>query len=368
MSNLSKTEKAILELIANNPYVGQSEIADKIGFARSTVAVQITQLVSKGYLLGRGYILPSPQKITCIGGIAYNRKYALDISPILGTSNPAISSQNHGGVVRNIAENLARLGVDVSLISIVGEDYSGKELLAFLRNLGVDVSQVSVSHNAPTAEYVAIFDNENELVFGLSSMEILDQMTSAKIERSWSHLSSSDWVVLDCNLPADTIETVLQLKQKGAFKVAVDTVSVSKAKRLFDDLSNIDLLFTNRAEATAILDLDPTAPEQRLEDIAALLRDRGAKGVIITDGAAGHVVDMDESRFRTPAIPVTVANVSGAGDALVAGLLFKLRTGASIRESSQTGALLSALTVESVMEVAQDLSVDRLNEYADSTL
>ena len=363
LTELSKTEKSILELISNNPFIGQSDIAQELDLARSTIAVQITQLVSKGLLLGRGYILPTSQKVTCIGGIAFNRKYALDVAPVLGTSNPGVSSQSHGGVIRNIAENMARLDVDVSLISIVGDDESGRELLTLMRSLGVDTSQVAISDDKPTAEYVAIFDATNELVFGIASMEILDQITVAQIERSWSHISSSDWVVLDCNLPAETIAKILLLKQKSDFKIAVDTVSVSKAKRLPRDLSMIDLLFTNMDEAKSILDFKSGISEPDMNAVASSLRKLGCKGVVLTDGANGHIVDIEEEVFTTPTLSSDVVNVSGAGDALVAGFISKIRSGASAREASHIGAALAALTVESAMDVRQDLSVDILNDY-----
>ena len=363
MPDLPKAEIQILKLIANNPFIGQAEIAKKLNLARSTVAVHITQLVDKGHVLGRGYILPPSRKISCIGGIALNRKYALAAAPVQGTSNPAVKSQSHGGVARNIAENLGRLGVNVSLVSVVGDDEAGRELLSQMRELGVDVSQVSISDSFPTAEYTAVFDPGNELVLGLSSMDIMDRIDSAQIERSWSHICSSEWVVLDCNLPAETIAFVLQSKPRSSFKIAVDTVSVSKAKRLPEDLSAVDLLFTNRAEAVSILNQTPGTETHLLEDIAASLKTRGANGIVLTDGAHGHLTSWGAELFTTPALASEVVNVSGAGDALVAGVLFKLLCGAGIVESAFAGAVLSALTIESTMDVRQDLTVESLTNY-----
>ena len=154
MAKLSKTENAILETILNDPFISQAKIATDLNLARSTIAVQISQLIDKGLLAGRGYILPKSQKVVCIGGIAFNRKYSLSTPPVLGTSNPAISTKSYGGVIRNITENMARMDVDVCLISIIGNDESGKELRSQIRNLGVDTSQISISKDKPTAEYI----------------------------------------------------------------------------------------------------------------------------------------------------------------------------------------------------------------------
>ena len=363
MAKLSKTENAILEAILNDPFISQAKIATDLNLARSTIAVQISQLIDKGLLAGRGYILPKSQKVVCIGGIAFNRKYSLSTPPVLGTSNPAISTKSYGGVIRNITENMARMDVDVCLISIIGNDESGKELRSQIRNLGVDTSQISISNDKPTAEYIAIFDDKNELVMGIASMDILDQITPKLIEDSWSSIRSSDWVILDCNLPKETIEKILEIKENAHFKVAVDTVSVSKAKRLPTDLSQIDILFTNKDEAISILGMNDTLKTYKLDKITTQLRSRGARGVVLTDGPNGHLVNIGNEAFTSPAISSNVKNVSGAGDAFVAGFISTIRSGSTVREASNMGAALSALTVESHLDVRQDLNNKLLNEY-----
>ncbi len=363
MAKLSKTENAILEAILNDPFISQAKIATDLNLARSTIAVQISQLIDKGLLAGRGYILPKSQKVVCIGGIAFNRKYSLSTPPVLGTSNPAISTKSYGGVIRNITENMARMDVDVCLISIIGNDESGKELRSQIRNLGVDTSQISISNDKPTAEYIAIFDDKNELVMGIASMDILDQITPSLIEESWSSIRSSDWVILDCNLPKETIEKILEIKENAHFKVAVDTVSVSKAKRLPTDLSQIDIIFTNKDEAISILGMNDTLKAYKLDKITTQLRSRGARGVVLTDGPNGHLVNIGNEAFTSPAISSNVKNVSGAGDAFVAGFISTIRSGSTVREASNMGAALSALTVESHLDVRQDLNNKLLNEY-----
>ena len=363
MAKLSKTENAILETILNDPFISQAKIATDLNLARSTIAVQISQLIDKGLLAGRGYILPKSQKVVCIGGIAFNRKYSLSTPPVLGTSNPAISKKSYGGVIRNIAENMARMDVDVCLISIIGKDESGKELRSQIRNLGVDTSQISISNDKPTAEYIAIFDDKNELVMGIASMDILDQITPSLIEESWSSIRSSDWVILDCNLPKETIEKILEIKENANFMVAVDTVSVSKAKRLPSNLSQIDILFTNKDEAISVLGLDDNLKTYKLDEITTQLRSTGAKGVVLTDGPNGHLVNIGNEAFTSPAISSNVKNVSGAGDAFVAGFISTIRSGSTVREASNMGAALSALTVESHLDVRQDLNNKLLSEY-----
>ncbi|MEO0910053.1 MAG: PfkB family carbohydrate kinase, partial [Pseudomonadota bacterium] len=252
--------------------------------------------------------------------------------------------------------------MDVSLISIVGDDLAGQELLHNLQLLGIDTAQINISPDGKTAEYLAIFDPSNELVMGVASMDIFDELTGDLITQSKSHIVSSDWVILDCNLPSSAINKVIQFKQQAEFHLAIDTVSISKAKRLPKDLSAIDLLFTNRDEAASILEEQQTIENANIDQVATLLRERGAQGVVITDGARGHITSIGEQSFRTPAISKRIVNVSGAGDALMAGFLYGLRSGQSPVFASHAGAAASSLTVESKYDVRPDLSEDLLNK------
>ena len=119
---LNKNEKRVLEIIENDPFISQKAIGDKLGLTRSTVATIISSLTSKKYVIGRAYVVNESSGIYCIGAMNVDRKYNLLGHMVLGTSNPAISSVNVGGVARNIAENLGRIQLDVSLISLGGMD------------------------------------------------------------------------------------------------------------------------------------------------------------------------------------------------------------------------------------------------------
>src|SRR5918993_2707283 len=109
-------------------------------------------------------------RVLCIGGAAVDRKYrALDsIRP--GTSNPVRSERSFGGVARNVAENLARLGVATALVSLVGDDGAGRAIRAHLGRAGVDTRFVAVADGQATAEYLAVLPPSGELAFGLAEM------------------------------------------------------------------------------------------------------------------------------------------------------------------------------------------------------
>lgn len=355
MDDLGTQEQAVLDLITANPFIGQQDIATSLGLARSTVAAHIVSLVNKGYILGRGYVLPASQRMVCLGGAVLDRKYHAKRPLIFDTSNPVNGHRSFGGVARNVAENLARLGVDIGFVSIVGDDETGRALMNHLGDLGADVSQVVTTTERPTAEYAAILGVENELVLGIADMDVFDLFSPAHLDRLWPHLASAAWVFMDCNMPAETIHALLQRKAGARFKLAVDTVSTPKAARLPKDLSGIDLLFTNFDEANTLLDFSDTARLQP-RDAAEALRVAGVGEVIVTMGAQGYAVATQAGTQVMSAVPARPVDITGAGDAMIAGTLYRVLAGDPLLQAAQTGALLATLTTESTSSVHPDLS------------
>jgi pseudouridine kinase len=307
--------------------------------------------MQKGFVLGRGYVMAQAKRIVCVGGATVDHKYHAKAPLIAATSNPVSGERSFGGVARNVAENLARLGVATSLVTIVGDDENGRAILRHLRDVGVDTSQTVSTVERPTAEYAAILDPRGALAIGVADMEIIDLFTAAHIERIWSHLAAASWVFAECNLPADMLATLIARKHGARFHLAVDTVSISKGLRLPDDLSGIDLLFLNRDEAGAILGVDVTATKA-----VAALRARGALAVVLTLGAEGCVVATEEAVRLVPSVRAELVDVTGAGDAMISGTLYGMLAGERPSVAARTGALLASITVESEATVHPNLS------------
>lgn len=296
------------------------------------------------------------QRMICLGGAVLDRKYHARGDLVFATSNPVDGSRNYGGVARNVTENLARLGVEVGFISIVGNDDAGHSLIRHLRDLGVDTSQMLATSEKPTAEYAAIRGTDNELVLGIADMDIFDLFTASQLDHLWPHLAAADWVFMDCNLPEETIAALLERKKDGSFRLAVDTVSTVKAARLPRDLSAIDLLFTNCDEANALLGRNKTSTRLGACEAAQALLHQGARQVILTLGAEGYVIATMEGLQMQEIIPATPVDITGAGDAMIAGTLYRLLASQSLIRAARTGACLASLTIEHSASVRPDLT------------
>jgi len=288
--------------------------------------------------------------ILCLGGAVIDRKYRGRAAPQFATSNPVDAAQSFGGVARNVAETLARLGVSTALATLVGEDGNGTALLDHLAALNVQVDLIGRNPHRRTAEYIAVLEPEGRLLIGLAEMAIFEDLTPGWLGKL--PIEKADWVFADCNLPPETLNTLLQRRRKGSFRLAVDAVSAPKAKRLPQDLSGIDLLFLNRDEAAAIADQAVPVPVQ-----AALhIQSAGAARVVVMLGAEGCLLaDQDGCTFL-PAAATTCVDVTGAGDALIGGCLWQISCGAPLTEAVATGMRAAALTIASDATVRPDMS------------
>jgi pseudouridine kinase len=291
--------------------------------------------------------------ILCIGAAAVDRKYRALKSLEADTSNPVRSERSAGGVARNVAENLARLGVPTAFASLVGADDNGRFLVDGLTALGVDVSGVQATSDHPTAEYVAVLQPDGTLAYGLADMAIFDAVTPEFVAAL--AVDRFGWVLADCNLPAGVLDRLVGLARAAPFRLAVDAVSTGKVRRLPADLAGIDCLFLNTAEAAARLGAG-LPPEEAARRILA----HGAASLVLTLGHEGLLCADRTGLHPVPAQACAVTDVTGASDSLVAATLSRLLAGDPLAEAARAGTVAAALTIASTASVRPDLSSDLL--------
>ena len=296
---------------------------------------------------------PSPA-IACFGAAHIDRLARAGQPVVLGTSNPATVSTALGGVARNVAESLARLRLSVTLVSRVGADPDGDRVLNGMTGLSVDMNVTTESPSCSTAGYTALVGPDGEMVVAMANMAIYDEMTPDAMSDAITRLDGHSLWFADCNLPPGSLEFLRQMKSTDTI-LAVDAVSVAKAERLGHDLSGIDVVFCNRDEA-AILAGRAGADSEMAEAI----RRRGAEAVIVSLGADGVLIADSTGCRSLMALAATVRDVTGAGDALVAGTLFGLSEGRPLMECAAIGLAAAAIALESDSAVNKFLSAEIL--------
>ena len=256
--------------------------------------------------------------ITVIGGanIDISAKYSAAVTAA-GDSNHGQILTSAGGVARNIAENLARLGSAVQLITGLGDDEFSASVRASLKLPRLDLSACYAPPNTPSDSYLSLYDAKGELVSAVNQMQLVNKLTPSYLQRFETQIIDAALIIADCNLPPDTIYWLAGLPDRPT--LFFDGVSMEKITRLQPCLDRIDGLKCNRQEAEALLNCSVnTTPGQLVADlhqrgIDIVLLSLGSKGVQL--GRAGQQI-----YHSLLAPPQTIASVAGAGDALLGWL------------------------------------------------
>jgi pseudouridine kinase len=348
--------------IQANPFVSQQELAERLGLSRSAVAGHIAGLIRERKLLGRAYVLPDRRTVACVGAANLDRKLRSLDALAYGTSNPASQSESFGGVARNIAENLARLGTPVALLTAVGGDTSGAALLAHAESLGIDVRGTLRLDGLCSGTYMAVLDRDGEMAVALADMALYDHVEPAFVAARQAQLASAALTVADLNLPLDTVAALVGQARRAAAPLVLVAVSEPKMARLPAELAGVRLLILNAGELAARVGRT-LASDAAIEAAMRAVQAQGARDVIVTRGAAGVLVTRDDAIVALAAPAADVVDVTGAGDAFAAAVCWSLvqDDGADdLLLACRRGLHLSALTLGTAATVHADLRPDTL--------
>lgn len=156
------------------------------------------------------------------------------VNPHLATSNPALITQNLGGVGQNIATALHYLGTPTRLCSIVGDDVAGASAFAMLSERGLSTSGIKLTNNSSrTAQYVAINNSRKDLFLAMSDMRILEGQLDFDSWKAHVTACRPKWLVVDANWDSTTLRNWIMAGKSSGAKVAYEPVSVAKSQRLF---------------------------------------------------------------------------------------------------------------------------------------
>lgn len=342
---MTEKETLVLQMIRENPYMSQQEMAERLQLSRPTLANMISSLIKKGAIIGRAYVLPEERAVVAIGGANVDRKFHITNKVQLGTSNPVVASESVGGVARNIAENLGRLGNKVKLLTTVGQDADAQLIEQTSRPyIGMDV--VEKLEGEQTGSYSAVLDAEGDLVIALANMAIYDALTPALVEKHMATLINAVALVIDLNCPKETVEYVQHIAIERNIPFIIVPVSSPKMNRMPDDLTGVSYFICNRDEAETYLHMtltDETSYEQAVQQLLA----KGAAHVVLTLGSEGVVVGDDKGLRQYVAHKISdVKDVTGAGDAFVSACLHGVLQEDELDEAIQFALYHAAKTLQ----------------------
>lgn len=278
-----------------------------------------------------------------------------------GTSNPAQIRSSFGGVARNVAENLARLGQPVRLLTTVGSDPAGDHLLEEVQAAGVETEAVLRSSTYATGAYLAVVNMAGELQAALDDMNITSLISPEYIRSNQELFEDASAVFVDANLPKETLRTVFSLARKARVPVCADPTSTSLAPRLKPYLNRLAMITPNNDEA-AVLTEHPVIASRRREALLAAkeLVAAGVGIVIVALAAFGACYATSQTSGHVPAIKTSIVDPTGAGDAMTATVLFALLNEIPLDDAVRLGVSAGSLTLRHRGAVLQDLSLEKL--------
>lgn len=338
----------------------QQLIANRLGMSRSAVAGHIMNLTNKGVIKGRGYVLSDASFVAVIGGANIDIHGKSNKALRGKDSNPGTVHTSAGGVARNIAANLARLGVDCRLITAVGNDHHGQMLMRLSRAAGVDTQYVHEIAAAPTSTYLSVLDVTGDMQVAIADMSIIDRLSAERLQQRQAMLQQSSLIVLDCNLPDDALAWLT-----GTFTdkpIFVDTVSTTKAIRIRPYLHSIHTLKTSTIEAEALTGMEARTQTQmrriagqlHTDGVQRLFITRGDKGVFYSSGGAQGVQ-------KLPRDSREIHNAGGAGDAFLAGLAYAWLEDRALDDSIRFALAAADITLSHPASSSPVLTLDAVN-------
>lgn len=294
--------------------------------------------------------------VTVIGGINIDVKGQPQYRLINHTSNPGRIYISPGGVGRNIAHNLALLGVPVYLFSAVGNDGFGHDVLGKTRQAGVQVNAVRLLKEQPTGMYVSILEHQHDLAMAISDMEITRWITPEYLAEHRDIIKNSSFVILETNLELETLRYAVELCRHKQIPFLIEPVSVEKAKRIHNISGDIQYITPNVSELE-ILSAQELNQYEQLEFLCASLGDR-FQNIVVTLGKQGvyHYCQREKTGKVYASLPTEILDANGAGDAFVAGFVCGLFHKFPLEYCSRLGIAAACLTLLSEDTVNKELS------------
>lgn len=236
---------------------------------------------------------------------------------VLGDSLPGEVRATAGGVGRNIAEALARLGRPTKLITALGDDGFAEDIVRQTSVAGVDLRATLRVPETRSSTYLTVLDQSGEMVAAINDMELVGALTPRVLEERWRDLEDAVAWIVDANLSEEALAFLFD--RQGDRRIMAEPVSAAKCARLKPFMNQLSLIKPNLMEAQILSGLtdepDPAA-------LCEALLSTGVERVVLSLGRDGLMGQDAQGPAVTQAtFPVEVVSVTGAGDTLMAALV-----------------------------------------------
>ncbi|MBN1777417.1 MAG: carbohydrate kinase family protein [Clostridiales bacterium] len=302
------------------------------------------------------------KRFAVVGGSCVDIFAASSLPLVAYDSNPGTVSVGFGGVGRNIAENLARLKQKVHLIAAFGSDPFSVKMLADTAASGVNTEDCLLMPDLKAPYYIAVNEPSGDMAVAVNDMESCNQITPAFLSGKLAIINQCDAVILDTNIPRETIDFLTAECKPPLF---ADAVSTKKALKLTGALPRLFGVNLNLREAQALLNAEVSVETGSLTNAADIFHDKGICYVLITLGENGAFLSAKHQIHTMKAFSAETRNLNGCGDAFCAAAFLGIVLEHSPEDILKNALSAAAITAQSVQSVSKDLSPDRLRVFSE---
>ena len=294
--------------------------------------------------------------VICIGAAFVDELFHATQELMQGTTNEARVTKTAGGVSRNIAHQLALLGVDVQMIGVFGNDSDGDWLKQSCINAGVKLDAV-ITKKGLTGKYTGILNTDGSLFTAFLTNDANDLITPEHLEKNIALLNTASFLLTDANISIETGEWLLAFSKKKKIPLILEPVSVPPAKKFRNvDLEGLHLVTPNEDELPAMCSEKSFITQLQIDE----LLNKGIENIWLHNGKHGSALYDKERSITLHAPEIDIVDCTGAGDGSLTGFILGKTLGKSDLECMKIAHTLSAEILQVNGAIATHLNQEKL--------
>jgi len=294
--------------------------------------------------------------VICIGAALVDELFHATEEMLLATTNNAVATKTAGGVSRNIAHQLALLGVPVQLVSVFGNDSDGDWLKQVSTNAGVKLD-ASITRDGLSGKYTGILNVDGSLFAAFLTNAANHMITPQHLEQHSNLLSTASYLLADANINTDTAQWLLAFSKSTGIPFIIEPVSVPPAKKFRDEnLDGLHLITPNEDELPVLCSESAFLTQLQVEE----LLNRGVEQIWLHNGKHGSALYSKEKAVTLHAPVIEVVDCTGAGDGSLSGFLLAKHLGMEGIDCLKLAHTLSAEILQVNGAIATHLNQETL--------
>ena len=295
--------------------------------------------------------------VICIGAALVDELYSANHPMLMSTTNDATVHRSAGGVARNIAHQLALLGLPVQLISVFGNDGEGDWLKTICGYVNIQLD-AAITNQSLTGKYTGILNYDGSLFTALLTNTSLDTITPQHLQQHETLLSTAFCIVADANIHPDNVAWLAHFCFKKHIPFIIEPVSVPPAQKFAKmNLQGVHLVTPNEDELPAMCSNGGKTIEENAQEIL----DRGVEKIWLHRGKKGSMLFTKNANYTLPAPEVDdIRDVTGAGDGSLSGWIMAKYLGMDDEESLKVAHTLSAEILQVNGAIATQINQEKL--------